>query len=214
MNSSQPALSITVAVVDDDAEFRRFVRETLSPHPDLQCLAECSDVHAAEAALAPLQPDVVLMDIEMPGMSGIEGVRRLRRVLVNARFMMLTVFEDYDQIYESLKAGATGYLIKKGVSSRLADAIRELRAGESPISPSIARKLIQTFQEPTEELSRREREIVEHLSRGRQYKEIAQSLGVSFNTVRTHVNRIYEKLHVHSRREAVERIQHHARAKA
>lgn len=205
MNPSRS--TITVAVVDDDTEFRRFVSETLAAQPDLRCVAECADIDAALVALVPLRPDVVLMDIEMPGVSGIEGVRRLREILGETRFMMLTVFEDYDRIFESLKAGATGYLIKKGVSSRLADSIRELHAGESPISPSIARKLIQTFQEPTEDLSPREREIVEHLARGRQYKEIAQTLGVSFNTVRTHVNRIYEKLHVHNRREAIERIQ-------
>jgi DNA-binding NarL/FixJ family response regulator len=198
---------ITVAVVDDDPEFRRLVRETLAGAPDLRLLAECGDAEEAFGRLPALGPDVVLMDIEMPGLSGIECLRRLQPRMEGTRFMMLTVFEDYDRIFESLKGGATGYLIKKGVGSRLAEAIRELHAGESPISPSIARKVIQTFRPPTEELSQREREIVERLARGAQYKEIADDLSLSFNTVRTHVNRIYEKLHVHTRREAVARFQ-------
>lgn len=126
--------------------------------------------------------------------------------MTTTRFMMLTVFEDYDRIFESLKAGATGYLIKKGVSSRLADAVRDLHAGESPISPSIARKVIQTFHQPMDSLSPREREIVEKLARGWQYKQIAAELGVSFHTIRTHVSRIYEKLHVHGRKEAVDKV--------
>ena len=197
---------ISVAVVDDDPEFRQLVRRTLENQPDLECILECADGEVARAELPGASPRVVLMDIEMPGLSGIECLRELRGQMPSTRFMMLTVFENYDRIFESLKAGATGYLIKKGIASKLADGIRELNAGESPISPSIARKLIQTFQEPTEELSVREREIVEGLARGQPYKEIAENLGVSFNTVRTHVNRIYEKLHVHSRREAVERV--------
>ncbi len=197
---------IAVAVVDDDSEFRRLVRETLAGQPDLDCVADCADAESAIVQLPEFQPAVVLMDIEMPGMSGIECLRQLRPSLRETRFMMLTVFEDYDRIFESLKAGATGYLIKKGVTSRLAEAIRELHAGESPISPSIARKVIQTLATPSEELSPREREILEGLSRGRQYKEIAGELGVSFNTVRTHVNRIYEKLHVHSRQEAIRHL--------
>ncbi|HRZ36409.1 MAG TPA: response regulator transcription factor [Candidatus Paceibacterota bacterium] len=210
-----PATSkpITVAVVDDDAEFRQLVRETLLGASDLQCRAECASGEAALAELPALRPDVVLLDIVMPGISGIDCLRRLRPLLPEARFMMLTVFEDYDRIFESLRAGATGYLIKRGVAPRLVESVRDLAEGQSPISPSIARKVIQTFQQaaPTDELSRREREILEWLARGRQYKEIAQELGVALNTVRTHVGRIYKKLHVHNGREAVARLEAKAR---
>ena len=202
---SVPA-SIGVAIVDDDAEFRRLVHDTLAAHPDLRCVGECPDADSALANLPRVRPDVVLMDIEMPGVSGIECLRQLHEAWPGARVMMLTVFEDYDRIFESLKAGAMGYLIKRGVVSRLADAVRDLHAGESPISPSIARKLIQTFRAPLEDLSTREREILEHLARGQQYKEIAVDLGVSFHTVRTHVGAIYEKLHVHSRQEAIGKL--------
>lgn len=198
----------TVAVVDDDAEFRQLVRETLLGAPDLQHLVDCATGEEALLELRALRPDVVLLDIVMPGISGIDCLRRLRPLLPEARFMMLTVFEDYDRIFESLRAGATGYLIKRGVAPRLVESIRDLAGGQSPISPSIARKVIQTFQqaEPADELSRREREILDQLARGRQYKEIAEELGVAFNTVRTHVGRIYEKLHVHSRREAIAKV--------
>lgn len=204
MSSATPI--VQVAIVDDDPEFRRLVRESLAAETDLRLVAECADATEAVECLHGNPPDVVLLDIEMPGMNGIECLSRLCPRLPGTRFMMLTVFEDYDRIFESLKAGAAGYLIKKGVGSRLATAIRDLHAGESPISPSIARKLIQTFQRPMEALTPREREILGSLARGRQYKEIADDLRLSFNTVRTHVNRIYEKLHVHSRQEAISRI--------
>ncbi len=199
---------ITLAVVDDDAEFRHLVGETLLGAPDVQHLVDCATGEEALIELPAVQPDVVLLDIVMPGISGIDCLRRLRPLLPEARFMMLTVFEDYDRIFESLRAGATGYLIKRGVAPRLEESIRELASGQSPISPSIARKVIQTFQqtEPGNELSRREREILDRLAQGCQYKEIADELSLSFHTVRTHVSRIYEKLHVHSRREALARV--------
>jgi DNA-binding NarL/FixJ family response regulator len=203
-----PASVITVALVDDDPEFRRLVQDTLAGQPDLSLTGEFGAAAAALKALPTRPPDIVLMDIELPGLSGIECVRRLRPLLPETRFMMLTVFEAYDRIFESLKSGATGYLIKRGVTARLAEAIRDLHAGESPISPSIARKVIQTFVRPDTvgELTTREREILERLSRGRQYKEIADELGLSFHTVRTHVQRMYRKLHVQSKAQAVQRL--------
>lgn len=206
MTSTVP---ITVAVVDDDAEFRSLVRDTLGRTEGVRVVADCPDGETAVAELPDLRPNVVLMDIQMTGMSGIECVRSLKAAMPEVQYMMLTVFEDYDRIFESLKAGATGYLIKKGVASRLAEAVRDLHAGQSPISPTIARRLIQTLPlapplvDSLEQLSPRERQILEGLARGRQYKEIADELGVSFNTVRTHIGRIYQKLHVHSRTEAV-----------
>jgi len=199
---------ITVAVVDDDAEFRQLIRETVLGAPDLRHLIYCATGEEALLELPAVQPKVVLLDIVMPGISGIDCLRRLRRLLPEARFMMLTVFEACDRIFESLRAGAPGYLIKRGVAPRLVESIRDLADGQSPISPSIARRVIQTFQqtEPGNKLSRREREILDWLARGRQYKEIADELSLSVNTVRTHVGRIYEKLHAHSRREALARV--------
>lgn len=206
MNLQPPGLG--VALVDDDPEFRRLLNDTLVAQPDLRLLGAFGTAAAALAGLPALRPDIVLMDIALGESSGIECVRELRTVLSETRFMMLTVFEDSDRIFESLKAGATGYLIKRGVTTRLADAIRDLHAGESPISPSIARKIIQAFvqPDPAEGLTLREREILDQLARGRQYKEIADGLGVSFHTVRTHVQRIYRKLHVRSKIEAVRRV--------
>lgn len=203
---------IKVAVVEDDAEFRTLVRDTLGTVTGISLIAECVSAESALADLPGLALDVILMDIRLPGLSGIECVRRLKGALPNARFMMLTVFEDYDGIFDSLRAGATGYLIKREVNARLVEAVRELNKGESPISPAIARKLVQEFQnspavpDPTADLSARELQVLQALARGRQYKEIAHDLGVSFNTIRSHANRIYEKLQVHSRNEAVGKL--------
>lgn len=205
--SPDPA-RIAIALVDDDPKFRELVRETLGPHPDLWLCAQFAESGEAIRSLPDLMPDIVLMDIEMPGISGIDCVRRLHLALPGTRFMMLTVFEDHDRIFESLEAGATGYLIKRGVTTRLSEAIRDLHAGEFPISPAIARKIIRALvrPDPLAELSQRERAVLERLAAGCPYKEIAKEFGVSFNTIRTHVNRIYEKLHVHSRQEAAARL--------
>ncbi len=208
----QSTSRITVAVVDDHPSFRALVHDTLARDPQFSIVAQCDSAEAALAQLPIIQPNVVLMDIQMSGLSGIECVRRLKPLLAESKFMMLTVFEDYDGIFESLRAGAIGYLIKREVPTRLEGAVRDLYGGESPISPAIARKLVQAFQvspaeaDPTADLSPRERQILQGLARGRQYKEIADELGVSFHTVRTHIGRIYEKLQVHSRREAVDKL--------
>jgi len=208
---------IRIAVVDDDPSFRALVKETLAVHPHFQVVVECGSAELALIQLPVHHPDVVLMDIQMSGLSGIDCVCRLKPKLAGTKFMMLTVFEDYERIFESLKAGALGYLIKREVSARLADAVRDLHAGHSPISPAIARKMVQAFQQtptaldPTADLSPRERQILHGLARGRQYKEIADELGVSFHTVRTHIGKIYEKLHVHSRGQAVDKLTGHHR---
>jgi len=156
-------------------------------------------------------PDVVLVDIHRPGMSGIESVPRLRALMPAAQVMMLTVFDDPTSVFESLKAGASGYLLKRAPVSELLTAIRDLAAGGAPMSGVIARKVVQYFGQhgPAPEvqtLTAREHEVLVGLSHGEQYKEIAARLGISINTVRRHIMAIYDKLHVNTRLEAVGKL--------
>jgi DNA-binding NarL/FixJ family response regulator len=178
---------------------------------DMQCVAAYATAEAALAALPSQEPDVVLMDINLPGMSGIETVRRLRVLMPNVQMMMLTVFDDATTVFESLKAGASGYLLKRAPVSELLAAIRSLAAGGAPMSGVIARKVVQYFGQhgPAPEvqtLTAREHEVLVALSQGEQYKEIAAALGISINTVRRHIMAIYVKLHVNSRLEAVGKL--------
>jgi DNA-binding NarL/FixJ family response regulator len=173
----------------------------------------------AEAALAGIpkvNPHVVLMDINLPGMNGIECVARLRTALPAAKIIMLTVFEENEQVFNALSAGAFGYLVKSSRPAKILEAIREVHGGGSPMSGNIARKVVQTLQAQaaaqaatraeTDALSARELEVLQGLSKGHTYKQIAADLGISLGTVRTYIQRIYEKLHVHSHAEAVMKL--------
>jgi DNA-binding NarL/FixJ family response regulator len=159
-----------------------------------------------------LLPDVVLMDIDSPGMSGIECIRLLKQRQPNLQIMMLTVFEDHDRIFQSLSAGASGYLLKQTPPDKLLEAIAELHRGGAPMSTQIARRAVEVFQQSrpgqstTENLSPRETEIINLLGKGFLYKEIAAQLGISVETVRTHIHHTYEKLHVRTRTEAVMKV--------
>jgi DNA-binding NarL/FixJ family response regulator len=166
----------------------------------------------AEAALEALpkdQPNVVLMDINLPGMNGVECVRKLKQALPNTLVIMLTAYEDTENIFNSLASGASGYLLKRTSSAELLAAIQEVVKGGSPMTAHIARKVVQSFQKAgpspqmTENLSQREQEVLDLLSQGLIYKEIAEKLGISYETVHTYVRRIYEKLQVRTRTEAV-----------
>ena len=200
---------IRVSIVEDDARARGIIGDWLSHTTGLELAARLSDAESALGALPQAHSDVVLMDINLPGQSGIECVRQLKPQLPATQFVMLTVYEDADLIFEALSAGASGYLLKQIPRAELVAAIRQVHQGGSPMSGSIARKVVQYFQEPAarhsdaEVLSDREREVLELLSRGYLYKEIAETLGVGFGTVTTYGRRIYEKLHVHSRSQAV-----------
>ncbi len=200
---------IRVAVVEDRSDERESLVGLLRTAPDVVCVAACESATDALEQLPRLEPDVVLMDIQMPGLSGIDCARQLQPLLPEAQIMMLTVVEDHDLIFRSLSAGATGYLLKKTPPPKLLEAIRELRAGGAPMSGQIARKVIAAFRQPAtsetaaDKLSPTEQAVLDRLARGLLYKEVAEELQLSASTVRTHVWHIYRKLQVHNRTEAI-----------
>jgi len=202
-------LMITVSIVEDDAKLRATLARYLAAQPGLRCVSTYPNAEAALAGIPEAQPDVVLMDINLPGLSGIECVARLHQTQPEIKIVMLTVFEESDQVFKALSAGAFGYLVKSIRPAKILEAIREVHAGGSPMSSNIARRVVQSFQQQaaaraeTESLSARELEVLQALSKGYAYKQIAAELGISLGTVRTYIQRIYEKLHVHSHAEAV-----------
>lgn len=204
-------LKIAVSIVEDDAPARQIFAGWLDRAEDFTCISQHGSAERAIEALVPLQPRVVLMDINLPGMSGIECVRHLKPLLPNTQFVMLTVYEDADHIFDALAAGATGYLLKQTPRDELIEALKEVDGGGSPMTSNIARKVVQSFERKhtpsveAEELSPREQEVLDLLARGYLYKEIAEAIGISLPTVNTYIRRIYEKLHVHSRAQAVAR---------
>jgi DNA-binding NarL/FixJ family response regulator len=201
--------TIKVAVVEDDDDIRQGLSDLLDSSPGFTCVAKCRSAEEALVGLPERQPDVTLMDIGLPGMSGIECIAELKWLLPGTQVMMLTVFEDHDRIFDSLKAGAAGYLLKKEPPDVLLQSIKELHEGGSPMSNQIARRVVEEFQKTTRptnvatQLTVREREVLLKLSRGYLYKEIAQALDIALETVRTHVRNIYTKLHVRSRTQAL-----------
>lgn len=202
-------MSIAVAIVEDNADLRGTLARVISRAAGHTCAGQYADAESALAGLPKDKPDVVLMDINLPGMSGVECVRRLKERLPDVNVVMLTAYEDTDNIFGSLQAGAAGYLLKRSKSADILAAIKEVASGGSPMTAHIARKVTQSFQarlvssDPTANLAEREREVLDLLTQGFMYKEIADKLGISYETVRTHIRRIYEKLHVRSRTEAV-----------
>ena len=208
MSSTPDHPLIRVAVVEDDDRLRANFVARLERAEGLRCVAAYSDAEQAMAQLPEAAPDVVLMDINLPGKSGIDCVRALKPRSPATQFLMLTVYEDVELIFRSLQAGATGYLLKRSVPEELVDAIRDLHAGGAPMTSLIARKVVESFtpkpaSPATAQLTPREREIVEALAQGHAYKEIADRLAIGISTVRTHLQRIYEKLQVNNRTEAV-----------
>lgn len=203
---------IRVIIVEDDKEMREGLELIIQSHQSLECIATCSSGEDALRVIPTDIPDIVLMDINLPGISGIECIRQLKPALPLTQFMMCTVYEDADNVFDSLCAGAAGYLLKNSPPSKITDSIIDLYHGGSPMSSTIARKVIHAFQ-PVEvqntefdKLTPREKELLDLLSKGYRYKEIAEKLFISFETVRTHIHNIYEKLHVQSRTEALNRV--------
>ncbi len=211
MSQSQP--SIRVAVVEDRAEDLDKTRKLLETSPGFECVAACRSGKDALRILPGCRPDIVLMDIVMPELSGIDCVRQLQPLLPEAQFMMLTVVEDHERIYDALAAGATGYLLKQTPLPKLLEAIRELHGGGAPMSGQIARQVVAVFRQPpasraaVAKLFPVEQRVLDLLARGLLYKEVADELSISLNTVRTHVWHIYGKLHVHNRTEALLKVQ-------
>ena len=213
---SKGDVSTTVSIVEDDAPAREVLAEWIRHAPDFRYLSQFGSGESALAKLPQEKPSVVLMDINLPGMSGIECVRQLKPQLPDTQFVMLTVYEDTDHIFDALAVGASGYLLKQTPRDELLTALKNVHAGGSPMTSNIARKVVQSFLRPTPQvdesvnLSPREREVLELLACGYLYKEIADNLGITVATVVTYIRRIYEKLHVRSRAQAVAKYGHFA----
>jgi DNA-binding NarL/FixJ family response regulator len=200
---------ITVSIIEDDAPARKILAGWIGRAKSFRFGSGHGSAEEALGQLPQARPDIVLADINLPGMNGIECVRRLKLEMPQTQFVMLTVYEDADHIFQALAAGASGYLLKRTTRAGLLTALADVHAGGSPISSQVARKVVQWFQRTpadsveTERLSQREREVLELLAHGFAFKEVSDKLGISVTTVGTHVRRIYEKLHVHSRAQAV-----------
>jgi len=202
-------MPISVSIVEDNDQLRGTLARIISRADGFRCVSQHANAEDALRDLPPAAPDVVLMDINLPGMNGVECVRRLKQSLPQVQVVMLTVYEDTDNIFRALTAGASGYLLKRTPRDELLAAIRDVLRGGSPMTAHIARKVVQSFQrtgaspQPAENLSPREQEVLDCLSHGFLYKEIADKLGISYETVHTYIRRIYEKLQVRTRTEAV-----------
>jgi DNA-binding NarL/FixJ family response regulator len=204
-------MPITVSIVEDNEQLRLTLAKVIGRTEGFECVGQHATAEAALENIPHEKPNVVLMDINLPEMNGVECVRKLKQLMPGTQVMMLTAYEDTENIFNSLAAGASGYMLKRTPRAELLDAIREVNRGGSPMTTHIARLVVQSFQrsttstasEVTEELSGREQEVLDLLSQGCMYKEIADKLGISFETVRTYIRRIYEKLHVRTRTEAV-----------
>jgi DNA-binding NarL/FixJ family response regulator len=205
-------MKIGVSIIEDDSSVREFLGLWLKQSADFRLVSEYGHADSAIARLPQDQPDVVLVDINLSGQSGIRCVRQLKPLLPKTQFMMLTVYSDSDHVMDALSAGATGYLLKRTPREELLAAIKQVHEGGSPMTSFIARQVVQSFQrvEPRtpglDVLSPREWEVLRLLARGLVYKEIADALGISMPTINTHVHRIYQKLHVRTRAEAVNRF--------
>jgi DNA-binding NarL/FixJ family response regulator len=197
-----------IAIVEDNKTIRESLVEFVQTDPECRCVCVCTTGEEALKSIPAHNPEIVLMDIQLPKMSGIECTAQLKELLPSLHIIMVTVYEDTERIFKALRAGACGYLLKRCTPEELISAVREVRQGGAPMSREIARKVISSFQEPittaaqVEDLSPREREILELLAQGFPNKEIADRLGLTDGTVRWHLRHVYSKLHVRSRTEA------------
>lgn len=202
-------MAITVSIVEDDEKLRSALARLIDQTDGMRCLSTYETAEKALEGLPEHPPRIVLMDINLPGMSGVDCVRQLKAKLPDVQVLMLTVYEDTESVFGALTAGASGYLLKRARPQQLLEAIYDLDRGGSPMTGHIARKVVQSFQsgdeksEAANSLSPREEQVLKCLSNGYQYKEIAEELAISTETVRTYIRRIYEKLHARSAAEAV-----------
>lgn len=201
-------MPITVAIVEDNEEIRMMLAKVIAREPKLKCGCTCATDEIALEVLPKNPPQVVIMDIQLPGISGIQCTARLRQALPQTQVLVYTVYGDNEQVFKALKAGARGYLLKRSTHAEIIEAVFDVHHGGAPMSGEIARKVVRSFAEPdapkeTEQLTPRQQEILGLLARGFVSKEIAQQLGIRFDTVRFHLKDIYAKLHVRSKTEAV-----------
>jgi DNA-binding NarL/FixJ family response regulator len=206
-------MSLRIAIFDDNKNIRESIKMLLDTVPDFEVVGSYSHVLDCVDDVKECRPDVVLMDIEMPGMTGIEAVKQIKKEFPQIQVLMQTVFEDDDRVFDSICSGASGYILKNFLNTKLIDSITELQYGGSPMSPSIARKVLNKMQQipqfvrpeeaPNYDLTPREKEVLSCIVEGLAYKMIADKLTISYETVRSHVKKIYEKLHVASITEAV-----------
>jgi len=202
-------MSISVSIVEDDAEVRGTLARLIDSSPGFRCVSQHGSAENALLEIPRIGPDVTLMDINLPGLNGVECVRRLKPLTVKTQVIMLTVYQNTENIFNALAAGATGYMLKQTPPTELLAAIRNVHEGGSPMNSHIARKIVQSFQQSApsspdyQNLSPRESQVLDLLAKGFLYKEIADSMKLTYATVHTHIRHIYEKLHVRSRTEAV-----------
>ena len=202
-------MPVGIVIYDDNESLRQSLEKLIQLSDDLLLLGSFSHAMQVEQQIGATEPDLILMDIDMPGINGIEAVRKIRKLSQKIAIIMLTVFDDNRHVLDAICAGASGYLLKKHISEKLPSAIKEVLDGGAPMSPGIARMVIESMQQThinksnKYELTQREYEILQNLSKGNSYKMIAADLFISIDTVRTHIKRIYEKLQVHSQTEAI-----------
>ena len=205
-------MPIHISIVEDNDKLRGTLAKVIGRTDGFKCVSDYGSAEDALADLPKVKPDVVLMDINLPGINGVECVRKLKAIMPATQVMMLTVYEDTENIFNALAAGANGYMLKRTPAKELIEAIREVQRGGSPMTTHIARKVVQSFQKSAgqqqaadelSELSEREQQVLDLLAQGLIYKEIGEKLGISYETVHTYIRRIYEKLQVRTRTEAV-----------
>jgi DNA-binding NarL/FixJ family response regulator len=208
-------MTVKVGIVEDDPSIRESVSSFINTTEGFSCSESFDSVESALEKMPVPPPDVLLMDINLGGMSGIEGVKRFKAVFPQMNILMLTVFEENDKIFQSLCAGASGYLLKRTPPAKIIEAITEVHNGGAPMTASVARKVLNLFTTvappalPEVNLTARESEILQHLVSGSSYKKISRDLFISFDTVNSHIKKIYEKLQVHSKTEAVAKALKH-----
>ncbi|MGB8191837.1 MAG: response regulator transcription factor [Chitinophagaceae bacterium] len=202
-------MQVRILLYDDNEALRMSVTAMIADEPDFELVAAISNAETVETDVRELLPEVVLMDIDMPEVNGVEAVRRIRKIAADLPVIMLTVFDDNDNIFNAICAGASGYILKRYASLEIPSAIRNVLSGGAPMTGSVARKVLQMIpvaqnrDEEKTDLSHREKEILQLLVQGFSYKMIAAEIKVSLDTVRFHIKKIYDKLHVHSATEAV-----------
>lgn len=204
---------ISISIVEDQKDIREGLQQIFSDSPGFLFLSAYSNAEDAIKELPEANPDIVIMDINLPGMNGIECIKKIKPVCPQMQFMMFTIYENHEHVLEALSAGASGYLLKNTPSQKIKESVKELYEGGSPMNSHIARKLVAVFQKNNEinpqkefNISTREKEILSLLAKGYLYKEIAAQCGISTGTVKQHIHKIYEKLHVQNRTEALNKV--------